>query len=119
MDFFVVPLYGSILYDHSSRADEFDRIGKIIANGNQLDHKSVIIVGWNLSKFAILGLYINKNPKNIIYTDFMDLDSLIYYQNNDYDIYFLPEMLPVNRELFNIDLTEFGGKAIVTDQLWD
>jgi hypothetical protein len=55
------PFYGPLLYDHSFRAEELDRFERVISFGNELKDKSVIVVGWDLSKFAVLGFLENHN----------------------------------------------------------
>ncbi len=112
VDFVLVPFYGSLLYDHTYRKDEIERIEDVIDFGNELQDASVIIVGWNLPKYAKLGLSLNKNSQNTIYTDFLDSVTLRNYLDNGLQIYYLPEMLPTSIDLYKIDLRDFGGEEI-------
>ena len=109
-NFFVAPFYGSLLYDHNVRADEINRFMDIFTFGNDLHEKSVILVGWNLSKFATMAL--NKKPETVIYKDFLDKASIQSFIERGYRIYYLPEILPTSIALYNVDFTEFGGTAI-------
>jgi len=50
----VHPFSRPIFSDHSIRVEEINRFQKIITFGNSLQGKSLIIVGWHISKFDVL-----------------------------------------------------------------
>jgi hypothetical protein len=109
------PFYGPLLFDHSFRLDEINRFEKVISFGNDLKEKSVILVGWNISKFAILGFTENHNHELVKYLDLLDEDQLHQYLDSGYKIYYLPEMLQVNKDVNGIDLNQYGGISIPID----
>jgi hypothetical protein len=112
--FYIAPFYGPILFDHSQRVYEMQRLEKIISFANKLDKNSVVVTGWHLPKFAELTY---KIESLVDYVWLLDEEHIQSYREDGFDIYFLPEMLKVNREVFDVDLQEFGGRPIlVTDE---
>jgi hypothetical protein len=89
------------------------RLEKVISIANKLNKKSVVVTGWNLPKFAVLTYEI---LASIDYVWLLDEEHIQGYQEDGFDIYFLPEMLEVNREVFGIDLQEFGGRPILVNE---
>jgi hypothetical protein len=108
--YFITPIYGLMQYDHSFRTAEINRFTKVFEFGNHMQEKSVILVGWNLSKFANLAM--NTNQEFVIYRDFLDEGSIHGYLENGYRIYYLPEILPASIELYNVDYSELDSIPI-------
>ena len=111
--FYIAPFYGPILFDHSQRVYDMQRLEKVISLANVLNKKSVVVTGWNLPKFAVLTY---EKVGSIDYVWLLDEEHIQGYQEDGFDIYFLPEMLEVNREVFGIDLQEFGGRPILVNE---
>jgi len=106
---YVYPFLGPVIEDQVRRSQEVKRFNSILQFGNTVQNKSLIIVGWNIPKFAVLGLSNNQNTDRVTYSDFLSGAEIQRFVSEGYEIYYLPEMAVIGRDVFGVDFHQIGA----------
>lgn len=107
------PLYGPLLLDHRQRVNGLIFTRRVLEAASLLDTKSIVVAGAWLTK-------IQPPAGDLESVEFVYLieseGALQKYLSDGFQIFYLPGQLEYNRNLYGIDLEDFGANVLDIQQ---
>ena len=111
-----LSLAGPIFQDRQSRKSSIQFTNRVLDQASRLSRNSIIVSG---SHLPMLQWYLNKYPVDDVRFVYLitssELEDVLY--NQDTKLYFLPGVDLFNKNIYGVNLSDFGGRPLLSDDI--